>query len=82
MKIIRIVTNPAQIWRILTKITAPEDEPQDLLEWDICQRVPGTVDGFPEEYDQFLTSGLDPPDCRFDDNIDLPHCEDYFIQYD
>jgi hypothetical protein len=85
MKIIKIVTNPTQIWRILKKIdwstTAPDfDEPQDLAEWDICQLVPGTIDGFPQAYDSLLTSGPDPPE--FDDNIDPPHWEDSFIQYD
>ena len=87
MKIIKIVTDPTQIWRILTKIgwptKAPEfDEPQDLVEWDICQLVPGTADGFPEEYDPHYTSGPDPPNCHFDDNSDLPQWEEAFIQYD
>jgi len=52
------------------------------VEWDICQLVPGTTDGFPEEYDR--GSGTDPPDCYFiEDNIDPPHWEDpNFIQYD
>ncbi len=86
MKIIKIVTDPTQIWRILNKIgwsttTSEFDEPQDLVEWDICQLVSGTADGFPEAYD-FLThtSGPDPPE--FDDNIESPHWEDSFIQYD
>ena len=53
MKITKIVTHPTEIWRSLSKIgwptTTPEfDEPQDLAEWDICQLVPGTVDGFPD----------------------------------
>jgi hypothetical protein len=97
MKIIKIVTDPTQIWRILTKIgwstTAPDfDEPQDLIEWNICQLVTGSADGFPEEYDPPHISGPDPPDCHFADNIDpphweennidLPHWEDSFIQYD
>jgi hypothetical protein len=69
--------------------TAPEfDEPQDLVEWDICQLVPGTVDGFPDDRDQSYTSGTDPPECHFvedyfsEDNIDPPHWEENFIQYD
>ena len=89
MKIIKIVTDPTQIWRILKKIgwptTAPEfDEPQDLVEWDICQLVSGTADGFPtiDEPCRF-ESDHDPPqyeDCidrpNGEDNIDSPHWED------
>jgi Putative transposase len=87
MKITKIVTNSTQIWRILTKINWPTTTPdfneaQDLVEWDICQLVPGSEDGFPEEYDSPHTSGPDPPDCHFEDNIDPPHWEDSFIQYD
>ena len=55
---------------------------EDLVEWDICQLVPGSVDGFPEEYDFLHASGPDPPDYHFEDNIDSPHWEDAFIQYD
>ncbi len=58
------------------------DEPQDLVEWNICQLIPGTADGFPEEYDLPYSSGSDPPECHFSDNIDSPHWEDSFIQYD
>jgi Putative transposase/Transposase zinc-binding domain len=87
MKITKIITDPTQIWRILTKIcwptTVPDfDEPQDLVEWDICQLVSGSADGFPEEYDPPHTSGSDPPDCHFEDNVDPPHWEDICIQYD
>ena len=88
MKITKIVTHPTEIWRIISKIgwptTTPEfDEPQDLAEWDICQLVPGTVDGFPDEHDQPHTSGPDPPNCHFEDNVDPPHYEESnFIQYD
>ena len=87
MKIIKIVTSPTQIWHILSKIgwptTAPDfDEPQDLVEWEICQLIPGTADGFPEECDLPYSSGPDPPECHFSDNIDSPHWEDSFIQYD
>lgn len=94
MKITKIVTDPAEIRRILTKIgwpiTTPEfDEAQDLAEWDICQLVPGTADGFPDEYDQSHTScidpasGTDPPESFIEDNTDPPHWEDSnFIQYD
>jgi hypothetical protein len=88
MKITKIVTHLTEIWRILSKIgwptTTPEfDEPQDLVEWDICQLVLGTVDGFPDVYDQPHTSGTDPPNCHFEDNIDPPHYEESnVIQYD
>ena len=54
--------------------------PQDLVEWDICQLVQGTADGFPEAYDSPHSTGADPPE--FDDNIDSPHWEDAFIQYE
>ena len=85
MKIIKIVTDPTQIWRILNKIgwpvtTSEFDEPPDLVEWDICQLVQGTIDGFQETYDFSHTSGPDPP--KLDDNIDSMHWEDSFIQYD
>ena len=87
MKISKIVTDQAQIWRILTKIGWPKtafdfDEPQDLVEWDVCQLVVGSKDGFPEEYDLAHASGPNPPGCHFEDNIDPPHWEDSFIQYD
>lgn len=93
MKITKIVTHPTEIWRILTKIgwptTTPEfDEPQDLVEWDICQLVPGTADGFPDEYDHSHKSGTDPPVYNFSDdhisveNIEPPHWEENYIQYD
>ena len=85
MKIIKIVTDPTQIWRILNKISWPAttsefDEPQDLVEWDICQLLPGTTDGFQEAYDPPHTSRPDPP--QFDDNVESIHWEDSFIQYD
>jgi len=86
MKITKIVIDPSQIGCILKKIgwptTTPEfDEPQDLVEWDICQLALGTEDGFPEECKTIC--GPDPPECYFEDNIDPPHWEDSnFIQYD
>ena len=93
MKITKIVTHPTEIWRILTKIgwpttTSEFDEPQDLVEWDICQMVPGTADGFPDEYDHSHKSGTDPPECSISgnyfsvENIDPPHWEENYIQYD
>ena len=85
MKITKIVIDPTEICRILTKIGWPTtahdfDEPQDLVEWEICQLLPETADGFPEEYDLPHKAGPDPPD--FDDNVDPPHWEDSLIQYD
>ena len=87
MKIIKIVTNQSEIWRILKKNGWPTtthdfDEAQDLVEWEICQLIPGTADGFPEEYNHQHTSGPDPPTFHYEDNIDPPHWEDPFIQYD
>jgi hypothetical protein len=87
MKINRIVTNSTEIRRILTKIgwptIAPEfDEPQALIEWEICQLIPDTHDGFPDETDQSFTLGTDPPEYYFSE-IDPPHWEESnFIQYD
>ena len=75
------MANPIKNW--LADKTPEFDEPQDLAEWDICQLVTGTVDGFPDEYDQPGTSGPDPPYCHFEDNIDPPHYEESnVIQYD
>ena len=86
MKITKVVTHPAEIWRILTKAglptTVPEfDEPQELTEWNISQLVPDTEDGFPV-YGECYKSGTDPPDNPFIEDIDPPHWEDpNFIQY-
>ncbi len=54
MKIIKFVTQPTEILRILTKIgwptTAPDfDKSQDFGEWEICQLILGTADGFPND---------------------------------
>ena len=87
MKIIKIVIDPTHIWRFLINIgwptTVPDfDEPQDLAEWEICQLVPGTDDGFPDDRDQLYTSGTDPPDDYFLE-VDPPHWEDSnYIVYD
>ena len=85
MRITKFVTHPTEIWRILTKLgwptTAPDfDEPHDFAEWEICQLVLGTTDGFPADCDQSYTTGPDPP--HVDDNIDPPHWENSYIQYD
>ena len=86
IKITKIVTHPTAIWRILSKIgwptATPEfGEPLDLVEWDICQLVPNTKDGFPDDYVHSYKSGTDPPEFP-EENIDSPHWEDSFIQYD
>ena len=80
MKIRAIVTDKAQIWRILMGIgwlaEAPEfDPPSDFSKWEICQLVPGTLDGFPlEDASCHFESGPDPPHCI--NSIDPPHWED------
>jgi hypothetical protein len=80
MKIRTIVTDKTQIWRILNGIGWPTeapvfDPPCDFSKWEICQLVPGTVDGFPTIDDlRYFESGPDPPlngDC-----IDPPHWEE------
>jgi hypothetical protein len=82
IKIVRIVTDSTQIWSILNKIgwptTIPDfDEPQDLVEWDICQLLLRTADGFLEANNFPHTTGPDPPE--FENNIDIPHWEESFI---
>jgi hypothetical protein len=78
--IIAFVTHSAEIRRILSGTTwlldPPEfDSPYDLVHWDICQLVPGTKDGFPEDDGQTRCStGPDPP---WEDWDDPPHWEDH-----
>src|ERR1700722_16116853 len=43
------------------------DPPQDFPEWEICQLIPGTVDGFPEE------GYSNPP--HWEGHRDPPHWE-------
>ena len=79
MKIRAIVTDKTQIWRILMgigwKTEAPDfDPPSDFSRWEICQLVPGTLDGFPTDDAPCLESGPDPPCCI--NFIDPPHWED------
>jgi len=76
IKITAFVTHSAQIWRILRgigwPIEIPEfDPPYDFAEFEICQLVSGTEDGFPEEVEVHNEIGPDPP--HFDDCIDPPH---------
>jgi len=47
-----------------------------------CQLVQGTADGFLDEYVQYHSSGTDPPESHFEDNMDPPHYEDSFIEHD
>lgn len=80
IKITAFVTNAAQIHRILRGIgwpvVVPEfDPPYDLVEWDVCDLVPDTHDGFPEPEQQVHCDiGPDPPHCE--DISDSPHWED------
>ncbi len=84
------MTNTTQIWHILKGIGWPTklpefDEPvYETAEWDHCQLIPGTTDGFtePEALLQH-ESGPYPPLHDYTDHfyegqeIDSPHCEDY-----
>ena len=73
IKIIAFVTHSAEINRILKRIgwqaKIPEfDPPNNFDEFEICQLISGTEDGFLQEDD--YTQGPDPPfiEC----NIDSP----------
>ncbi|HKZ00265.1 MAG TPA: transposase [Rhabdochlamydiaceae bacterium] len=89
IKITAFVTHSAEIKRILTRIGWPTevpefDPPHNLVDRNICQLIPGTVDGFPQDEVQipgksgmdppFLENGTDPP--HWDDHSDPPHWED------
>jgi len=80
MKIVAFVTHTAEIRRILSRIGWPTEPPKfdppfDHNNWDICQLVPGTKDGFPDIDQQVCYEvGADPP--YFEDNSDPPHWED------
>ena len=85
--IITFVTHAEEIRRILKGTIWPLDPPEfdppyDLEQGDICQLIPGTEDGFPDDKDQFVV-GPDPPSEQFfdppqwEDNSDPPHWEDY-----
>src|SRR5262249_4792304 len=80
IKIVAFVTQPAEIRRILSgigwPIILPEFEaPYELVQYDICQLIPGTKDGFYEEDRQVqYDCGPDPPD--YDESCDSPHWED------
>lgn len=89
MKIVAFVTHTAEIHRILKgigwPIVTPEFDPSyDLAQWDICQLIPVTNDGFPDIDKQIsYEAGPDPPDredyCvppHWQDFCDPPHWED------
>lgn len=85
MKIIKFVTHPAEISRILLGLGWPTeipefDPPMDLFCYDVCQLISGTKDEFSESSDKngqdppYLESYCDPP--HWDDHSDPPHWED------
>ena len=89
LKIVTFVTHPAEIRRLLSRIgwptAVPEfDSPYECPEWDVCQLLPGTEDGFSLEEVQiqreagpdppFIESDSDPP--HWEDHSDSPHWED------
>jgi hypothetical protein len=88
IKIIAFVTHSADIRRILSGIGWPTEIPEfdpacDITQWDICQLVPGTQDGFPEDDQQIYKAGPDPPNeekyCdppHWENHSDPPHWED------
>ena len=85
IKITGFVTNPLDIRRILSGIGWPTqipefDPPYNFSDKEICQLIPGTADGFPEEAFYFQEErGPDPPFLEtydpphWDDNRDPPH---------
>ena len=91
IKIISFVTHAAEIRRILCGIGWPTeplefDPPYDIVQWDICQLIPGTEDGFPEIEKQIdyefgpdppvIEKTCDPPDWQDQDYGDPPHWSD------
>lgn len=86
MKIKHIVIDKSKIWTILKKIGWPTERPEfdlplEFPEVEICQLIPGTSDGFPDEYlknesNSSFVSYHDPPYSDYADNgIDPPHEE-------
>ena len=79
IKIIAFVTHAAQIQRILCGIgwptAVPEFDPYTEPEpVEVCDLVPGTLDGFPEiEVQVHYDTGPDPPSVQ---DIDPPHWKD------
>jgi hypothetical protein len=90
IKIIAFVTHSSQIWRILKGIGWPTDIPEfdseyEIIVWNTCQLVPGTIDGFPNMESQLHPeTGPDPPWLDFvepdpphwDQSCDPPFWED------
>ncbi len=80
IKITAFVTHSAEIHRILSRIgwpiEIPEfDPPLDPSDFDICQLIHGTEDGFPQDETQFYEEGgPDPPFLK--SNCDPPHWDD------
>jgi len=70
----------AEIRRILSRIGWPTEIPEfdpsyDLADWDLCQLIPGTEDGFAPDETQFQgEGGPDPP--FLENHTDPPHWED------
>jgi Putative transposase/Transposase zinc-binding domain len=86
--ILSFVTQAEEIRRILKGTVWPADPPEfdppyELDHWDICQLLPGTQDGFPEDEWQ-VDAGPDPPweevgtPMHWEDHIyiDPPHYEE------
>jgi hypothetical protein len=79
IRIISFVTHREAIWRILKGIglqtVVPEFDPvYEILNYDICQLVLGTKDGFPEmDAPLHCDVGPDPP--GFENYYDPPHSE-------
>jgi hypothetical protein len=66
IRIISFVTHREAIWRILRGIGLPSEVPEfdpayDITERDICQLIPGTIDGFWEDVPLQHYVGPDPP---------------------
>ena len=89
VKILGFVTHKEEIQRILSGIGWPFrnhdfDPPYELPNWDVCQLIPETTDGFPVmEVQVHYAIGPDPPSQEnysdpphWEDNIDPPHWSD------
>ena len=81
IKIIAFVTHEAEIRRILRGIGWPTeppdfDPPYELIQWDVCQLIPGTKDGFPDiDQQAHCKIGPDPP--APEETCDPPYWLDY-----
>ena len=80
IKIVAFVTHSAEIRRILSRVGWPcekfeFDLPENMVDWEVCQLISRTTDGFPEDVPEYCgDNGPDPPfiDCC----VDSPHWED------